>query len=229
MNLMVKLGHYLRRLRLLVNSGYYPEYLRAQGVRIGKNCVIFYPSYIDGRLPYLLEIGDDVVISLYVTIFTHDAASAWAGDLVKVGRVRIHDHVFIGANSTIMCNVTIGPHSIVGAGSVVSRDVPPNSVVAGNPAKVVCSMDQFMAKHRELGDRQPLFEGKDFQHPYIPDDRKNFLSEQLRDTFGYFCSRLPDSRPADVDQPSNRLQLKGKNYEPGRGKFKQSQITGIDP
>jgi len=193
MNLIVKLGHYLRRIRLLVDSGYYPEYLRKQGVRIGRNCVILYPSYIDGRLPYLLEIGDDVVISLYVTILTHDAASAWAGDLVKVGRVRINDHVFIGANTTVMCNVAIGPNAIVGAGSVISRDVPPDSVVAGNPAKLVCSMDQFKAKHRELGGRQPLFEGKHFQHPYVPDERKTFLNGQLQDTFGYFCARLPNN------------------------------------
>ena len=201
MNLIVKLGHYLRRIRLLVNSGYYPEYLRKQGVRIGRNCVILYPSYVDGRLPYLLEIGDDVVISLYVTILTHDAASAWAGDLVKVGRVRIHDHVFIGANTTVMCNVTIGPHAIVGAGSVVSRNVPTNSVVAGNPAKLVCSMDQFKAKHRELGGRQPLFEGNHFQHPYIPDERKTFSSGQLQDTFGYFCARLPNSRQETIPLP----------------------------
>jgi len=193
MNLIVKLGHYLRRIRLLVDSGYYPEYLRKQGVRIGRNCVILYPSYIDGRLPYLLEIGDDVVISLYVTILTHDAASAWAGDLVKVGRVRINDQVFIGANTTVMCNVAIGPNAIVGAGSVISRDVPPDSVVAGNPAKLVCSMDQFKAKHRELGGRQPLFEGKHFQHPYVPDERKTFLNGQLQDTFGYFCARLPNN------------------------------------
>jgi len=195
MNPIVKLGHYYRRIRLLVDSGYYPEYLRKQGVRIGKNPVILYPSYIDGRLPYLLEIGDDVVISLYVTILTHDATSAYAGDLIKVGRVRIHDHVFIGANTTIMCNVSIGPHAIVGAGSVVSRDVPRDSVVAGNPAKLVCSLDQFKAKHRELSGKQPLFEGKHFQHPYIPDERKIFLNDQLQETFGYFCARLPDGRP----------------------------------
>ena len=198
MNPIVKLGHYLRRMRLLVDSGYYPEYLRKQGVRIGKNSSILYPSYVDGRLPYLLEIGDDVVISLYVTILTHDAASAYAGDLVKVGRVRIHDHVFIGANTTVMCNVSIGPNAIVGAGSVVSRDVPPDSVAAGNPAKLVCSMDQFTAKHRELGGRQPLFEGKQFQHPYVPDERKTFLSGQLQDTFGYFCARLPNSRQETI-------------------------------
>ena len=193
MNPIVKLGHYLRRMRLLVDSSYYPEYLRKQGVRIGRNSSILYPSYVDGRLPYLLEIGDDVVISLYVTILTHDAASAYAGDLVKVGRVRINDHVFIGANTTVMCNVAIGPNAIVGAGSVISRDVPPDSVVAGNPAKLVCSMDQFKAKHRELGGRQPLFEGKHFQHPYVPDERKTFLNGQLQDTFGYFCARLPNN------------------------------------
>ena len=193
MNPIVKLGHYLRRMRLLVDSGYYPEYLRKQGVRIGRNSSILYPSYVDGRLPYLLEIGDDVVISLYVTILTHDATSAWAGDLVKVGRVRINDQVFIGANTTVMCNVAIGPNAIVGAGSVISRDVPPDSVVAGNPAKLVCSMEKFKAKHRELGGRQPLFEGKNFQHPYVPDERKIFLNEQLQDTFGYFCARLPNN------------------------------------
>ena len=198
MNPIVKLGHYLRRMRLLVDSGYYPEYLRKQGVRIGRNSSILYPSYVDGRLPYLLEIGDDVVISLYVTILTHDAASAYAGDLVKVGRVRIHDHVFIGANTTVMCNVSIGPNAIVGAGSVVSRDVPPDSVAAGNPAKLVCSMDQFTAKHRELGGRQPLFEGKHFQHPYIAEERKTFLDGQLQDTFGYFCARLPNSRQETI-------------------------------
>ena len=60
MNLIVKLGHYLRRIRLLVDSGYYPEYLRKQGVRIGRNSSILYPSYVDGRLPYLLEIGIEI-------------------------------------------------------------------------------------------------------------------------------------------------------------------------
>ena len=71
-------------------------------------------------------------------------------------------------------------------------------MAAGNPAKVVCSMDQFTAKHRELGGRQPLFEGKQFQHPYVPDERKTFLSGQLQDTFGYFCARLPNSRQETI-------------------------------
>ena len=191
MNPAAKFRHYWNRLRLMLDTGYYPEFLRKQGVSIGTGTVVIYPSYIDGRLPYLLEIGNNVVISIHVTILTHDATSAYAGDIIKVGRVKILDHVFIGANSTILCNVTIGPDSIVGAGSVVSRDVPPNSVYAGNPARFVCSLKEFSERHKALGQRLPLMEERHFQHPYIPDKTKNILKDNLQDTFGYFCARLP--------------------------------------
>jgi hypothetical protein len=67
-------------------------------------------------------------------------------------------------------------------------------------------MDQFKAKHRELGGRQPLFEGTQFQHPYLPDERKAFLSGQLQDTFGYFCSRLPDSRQETIPSAGSGSQ-----------------------
>lgn len=197
MNPIDKLRHYRNRVRLMLNSSYYPEFLRKQGVSIGKDTVVLYPSYIDGRLPYLLEIGNNVVVSLYVTILTHDATSAYAGDLVKVGPVRIHDHTFIGANTTILCNVSIGPDSIVGAGSVVARDVPPNTVYGGNPARLICSMDQFIEKHREWGKSHPLIEGKHYEHPYIPEERKAHLKGVMKDTFGYFCARLPEDRAGD--------------------------------
>ncbi len=181
----------ISRLRLALDSSFYPEYLRRQGVRIGRNSRVLYPSYIDGRLPYLLEIGDDVTVSLFVTILTHDAATAFAGDLIKVGRVTIRDRSFIGANSTIMCNVTIGPNSIVGAGSVVTRDVPPDTVCAGNPARVVCSTEEFVRRHKELGRRLPLFEASNYPHPHIPEAGKEELRRALAGTYGYFCSRLP--------------------------------------
>ena len=193
MNPVKKISHYWSRSRLMLNSDYYPTYLRKQGVSIGKDSVVLYPSYIDGRLPYLLEIGNNVVISLYVTILTHDATSAYAGDLIKVGPVRIHDHTFIGANTTILCNVSIGPNSIVGAGSVVSKDIPPDTVYAGNPARLVCNMEDFIEKHRARGIRLPIMEGRHYEHPYIPEAMKALLKENLKETFGYFCARLPES------------------------------------
>jgi maltose O-acetyltransferase len=190
-NPVAKFMHLINRARLALDGSFYPEYLRRQGVRIGRNSRVLYPSYIDGRLPYLIEIGDDVTVSLYVTILTHDATTAYAGDLIKVGRVVIRDRCFIGANSTIMCNVTIGPNSIVGAGSVVTRDIPPDTVCAGNPARVVCSTEEFVKRHAELGRRLPLFEASNYPHPYIPEAVKEELRQALAGTYGYFCSRLP--------------------------------------
>jgi maltose O-acetyltransferase len=187
-----RIRHLFNRLRLAVDSSFYPEYLRRQGVIIGSKSNVLYPSYIDGRLPYLVEIGNHVTISLYVTILTHDATTAYAGDLIKVGRVLIRDHSFIGANSTIMCNVTIGPNSVVGAGSVVTRDIPPDTVCAGNPARVVCSIDEFRKRHAELGRELPLFEAGNYPHPYIPEEMKKGLKKALSHTSGYFCSKLPE-------------------------------------
>lgn len=189
-----KLKHYWNRFRLMINNDYYMQYLKNQGVKIGKHSLVIYPSYIDPRLPYLVEIGDNVIISLNVTILTHDATTAYAGDMVKVGRVRIYDHSFIGANSTILCDTIIGPNSIIGAGSVVSGTVPPNTVYAGNPARFICDLENFIVKHREKANQLPFFEGNRFIHPYITDEEKQLLIRNLNGTAGYFCSRLPDNR-----------------------------------
>ena len=186
-----KIKHYWNRTRLMLNNDYFTEYLRKQGVKIGEHSTVLYPSYVDGRLPYLVEIGNNVIVSLNVTILTHDASTAYAGDQVKVGRVIIHDHCFIGANSTILCNVKIGPDSIVGAGSVVSRDIPPNTVYAGNPARFVCKTPEFIEKHRQLGKRVDFLESKHFEHAYVSENNKNSLRASLKNTHGYFCASLP--------------------------------------
>lgn len=62
------------------------------------------------------------------------------------GKIEIKDKCFIGINSIILPNVTIGPNSVIGAGSVVTKDVPPNTVVAGVPAKVICSLEHYKEK-----------------------------------------------------------------------------------
>ena len=59
------------------------------------------------------------------------------------------DNVFIGCNSTILNNVRIGPNAIIAAGSVVTKDVPPNSVVAGVPARVIATFDDYINKRKE--------------------------------------------------------------------------------
>lgn len=187
--------HYWNRFRLLVNSDYYTEYLKNQGVKMGKDSQVIYPSYIDARLPYLVEIGDNVIISRNVTILTHDATTAYAGDMVKVGRVIIHNHSFIGANSTILCDTTIGPNSIIGAGSVVSRDIPPDTVYGGNPARFICKITDFIIKHRRLSDIAPFIESRFYEHSYIHKAKKEELKEVLKNGPGYFCSSLRQKKP----------------------------------
>jgi maltose O-acetyltransferase len=194
MNPAQKLLHLASRIRLMLDPGYYQQYLRRQGVKIGANTVIIFPGYIDGRLPYLLEIGSNVVISRMVTILTHDAATAYAGDLIKVGRVFIYDHCFIGANATILCNVKVGPDSIVGAGSVVSRDIPAGEVWGGNPARFICRTEDYIAKQRKHAESRESFEGGPYRHPYIEEKQKQLLREKLRDSFGFFCARRPEDR-----------------------------------
>jgi maltose O-acetyltransferase len=187
-----RLKYYWLRARLKLNSNFYTDYLRKLGVKVGTNSTVLYPSYVDGRWPYLLEIGNNVTISINATILTHDAATAFAGDMVKIGKVIVHDHCFIGAGCTILCNVQIGPNSIVGAGSLVSEDIPPNSVCAGNPAKFICTVDEFIQKHRRLGKDRPFFKDADFEHALIAYEKKIELKKGVNNTFGYICSQLPN-------------------------------------
>jgi Serine acetyltransferase len=97
------------------------------------------PLFIKGLFlahPYNIIIHSDAVIGWNVTIY-HGVtiAKVWAGK--KKGSPTIGDNVIIYPQSIILGNVTIGENSIVGAGSVVVHDVPPNSIVAGNPARTI--------------------------------------------------------------------------------------------
>ena len=125
---------------------------RKWGVRIGNNCVIMTPcTFVD---PYLVLIGNDVVITAGVMFITHDGAiriflkKAEHFNQVKTcyGPIVIRDNCFIGTRALILQNITIGPNSVVGAGSVVTKDVPPNSIYAGNPARFFCSYDEYLEK-----------------------------------------------------------------------------------
>ncbi len=125
------------------------RYYRRRGAKIGKVIVFTGPALAE---PHLCEIGDNVWITRNCTLLNHDGSPAMlrrAGltDVVNVvGKIVIRDNVFIGANSTIMPDVEIGPNAIVAAGSVVTHDVPPNTVVGGCPARAICTIEEYLAK-----------------------------------------------------------------------------------
>lgn len=135
------------------NSQRYIQYLRSLGIKVGDYCTIFHtPTVtIDTTRPELLEIGNCVKITKGCTILTHGydwsvINSKYGNIMGSAGKVTIGNNVFIGMNSMILKGVTIGDNAIVGAGSVVTHDVPANTVVAGNPARVLTDIDSYYQK-----------------------------------------------------------------------------------
>lgn len=131
-------------------------FFRQQGAEIGQHNRLEIRSM--GTEPYLVTIGSHCTVAPNVSFVTHDGG-VWIfteeiPDLQKFGPIKILDNCFIGMGSVIMANVTIGPNAIVGAGSIVTRDVPANTIVAGNPARPVSSIETYREKALRAWERQ---------------------------------------------------------------------------
>jgi acetyltransferase-like isoleucine patch superfamily enzyme len=109
-----------------------------------------------GSEPWLVSIGSNVYITAGCQFVTHDGGTlifrSKIPDLELTAPITIGDNVYLGLNCTILPGVNIGDCCIIGAGSVVTKDVPSNSVAAGVPARVIKSTDQYLesAKARSL-------------------------------------------------------------------------------
>jgi acetyltransferase-like isoleucine patch superfamily enzyme len=133
------------------------EYLRKMGVKIGEECQILNQAGNFGSEPWLIEVGNQVTITAGVRLITHDAASRLFRETLpdsspygnRFGRIHILDNCFVGSDSVILPDVKIGPNSIVGAGSVVVKDVPSNTVVAGVPARKIATLDEYIEKYKK--------------------------------------------------------------------------------
>lgn len=124
------------------------EIIKDKGGIVGKN-VIIWSSKIDVKWAFLLQIGDNVVIS-DARILLHDGSSLLFCDGYSyVNQTIIGNNVFIGADSIILPGKKIGDNVVIGAGAVISKDVPSNSVVVGNPQVIVSSFDDFVQKRTE--------------------------------------------------------------------------------
>lgn len=134
------------------------EELVKLGLKVGANFSRQEKTLIDQSHCWLITIGDNVTLAPRVHILAHDASTKNDLGYTKIGLVNIGNNVFVGASTTILPNVTIGNNVVIGAGSVVSKDIPSNSVAVGNPAKVTCTYDEFIARKKKEMNLSPCFD-----------------------------------------------------------------------
>ena len=112
-----------------------------RGVRMGKEVWIGYDTIIETAHPYFVCIGNNVTIGMRVIIIAHfdyDKSTNMNKDMNNISII-IEDDTFIGPGTIILPNVTIGHGAVVTAGSVVTRSIPPMTMVQGNPAKPIAT------------------------------------------------------------------------------------------
>jgi acetyltransferase-like isoleucine patch superfamily enzyme len=194
------------------SSGAFVKYLRKKGCHIGKKTHFFSPltTVIDVTRPYLLSIGDYCKITGGVVILTHDYSRSVMRIVYKeiigeADKTTIGNNVFIGMNAIILRGAKIGNNVIVGAGSVVGTKVPDNTVVAGNPARILMTLDELYKKRKKL---------------YI-DEAKEYARDILRITgrkpiireFAGFHPLFLKRDMKEIKKHHIRMNLSGDDYE----------------
>lgn len=141
-------------LKIVLPYNFYAKYI---GVRFGENCLFLTKKF--GSEPYMISFGNNCEVSYNVDFITHDG-SIW------VIRNLYNEY----KNMDILKPINIGDNVIVAAGSVVSKNIPSNSVVAGVPAKVISTIDEYLEKNKKFFSKTKQL--SDF-------DKKQFFLENI--------------------------------------------------
>ena len=147
----------IKELLYRLRGEYTTEKLISMGMTVGKNFGRLNGVILDPSHCWLITIGDNVTMAPRVHILCHDASTKTFLNYTKIGRVTIGDNVFIGAESVVLPGVTIGSNVIIGANSTVTHDVPDVVVVAGSPARVICTLEEYLDKERSRMESAPCY------------------------------------------------------------------------
>lgn len=161
------------------------ERLAEQGMKVGERFERMNNVLIDDSHAWLIEIGDDVTLAPRVHILAHDASTKKFLGYTRIGRVTIGSRVFVGAESVILPGVTIGSDVIIGANSTVTHDISDNSVAVGSPARVICTLDEFLDKERAQMARSPVYDASYTLREQVPMDKRMQQKKDLEHTKGY--------------------------------------------
>ncbi|MEN6575743.1 MAG: DapH/DapD/GlmU-related protein [Phycisphaerales bacterium] len=182
---MGSLRYVLRKIRRCVFRYDPLQKHRERGLVVGKNFHMLADVILDYAHIWHIEIGDDVTLAPRVHILAHDASTKMHLGYTRIGKVKIGNRVFVGAGSIILPGVTIGDNVVIGAGSIVSRDIPAGQVAAGNPARIICTIDAFLQRRREEMEKFPCFSEAYTIARNVTAEMKNEMNTRMTDRIGY--------------------------------------------
>jgi len=111
------------------------RYLQKWGYCIDSSANVSFSAFLDKTYPKGIKIGKYTLIAREAMVLSHDYTRSFHA------KTSIGDYCLLGARSIVLPGIIIGDHVVIGAGSVVTRDIPANSLAAGNPARVIRKID----------------------------------------------------------------------------------------
>lgn len=137
--------------------------LLARGMRIGRDVNLPASTWIDRDFCYLISIGDRSRLAEECLLLAHDAQMDEFLDAGRIGRIVINSDCSIGARTTVLPGVEIGPRTVVAPNSVVARSLPPDSYCGGNPARVISTIDEYVSQHRRAMQQLPTYDRPSYE------------------------------------------------------------------
>lgn len=177
--------NFLKRLLYRLRGEYTTEQLIKRGMRVGNNFLRLNGVILDPDHCWHIEIGDNVTLAPRVHILCHDASTKLFLDYTKIGNVKIGDDVFIGAESVVLPGVCIGNRVIIGANSTVTHNIPDNVVAVGSPAKIICTVDDYLKKEEKRMESSPCFGEEYTLRGSVSIQKRTEMVKKLKDTIGY--------------------------------------------
>lgn len=176
---------FFKRIVFRLRADYITEDLIKMGLTVGKNFRRMHGVILDPSHVWHIKIGDDVTLAPRVHILAHDASLCHHLGYARIGNVIIGNNVFIGAETVVLPNVHIGNNVIIGANSTVSRDIPANVVAAGSPARVICSIEEYINKNKDLMKVRPCYSDEFTLRGDVSMDRRRQMFDDLKSGYGF--------------------------------------------
>lgn len=175
----------IKELLYRLRGEYTTEKLVSMGMKVGKEFKRLHGVILDPGHCWLIEIGDNVTMAPRVHILCHDASTKQFLNYTKIGRVTIGDNVFIGADTVVLPGVTIGNNVVIGANSTVTHNIPDNSVAAGVPACVICSLEDYIQKEKNRMPNAPVYGEEYTLRQNVSMEKRMQQKEELLGKIGY--------------------------------------------